>query len=228
MERNQENQNEEVNVQAPLYNPVYQSLINWNADRNDLSVVSGWLNQGSMFKFTITMDSSPYVHAYPGVVDGDLVFQVITSDHDVITNFSTSSPPPYVVTAPLDTKPMPHLGGEIDPAIAVERVDNWANTLKRSEWLLQQTTNETMFQAMIIPADDIETGMQYGAFFALKDGEEDDYIFDLILVNLDTNEVLDGKKTVYYDMTRPVPPYKPGFGREKANFGLLNFVETLP
>lgn len=224
METSQQNQAEETKLQKS-YNPIYDSMITWNVYRNSEPEVDGWLNQGNMFEFTIDMGTSPYLHAYPGVYDGKMVFQLITSGNDVMANFSAEVVPSNVVTVNVSTKPMP-LGGEIDPAKAIERVGNWNNSTIREEWIENTTSIGMMYQAFVIPGDDIVSNQKHGAYYALKAGAEDDYIADLIIVNLESGKVV-YLGTVYFDMTRPVPPYKPSGETMKANFGLLNFIETL-
>lgn len=238
METNHENQTNLSTDQAKTIDEVFLSIMEWNDLRNDAVAMSDVLGDGNMFYFTIPLDAtSPYVHAYPGIINGNLVYQLITSENDKAINFQLNVHPTTVRTCPVETKQMPGVGGTIPQLEAMTRVGNWNNTLTRESWIGTETTNETMFQAFIIPVDDIVSNQKHAAYFALKAGPESDFIADLIIINTQTNELMtipatevevDGglETTTYYDMVRPVPPYKAGLGREKANFGLLNFVEA--
>ncbi len=241
METNKENQTQErasSNDQAKPIDPVYQSMINWNENRNVYSTMSSVLATGNMFNFNIVLDEdSKYVHAYPGYIDGQLIYQLIASEYDKEINFEMDITPENVETCSVQNKQFP-LGGPIPQPEAATRVGRWNNSTTRNTWILAETTNENLFQAFIIPVEDIVSGEDHAAYFALKDGEEDDYIADLVIINTETGMLMTTEPVVpvemetevgivYYDMVRPVPPYKAGFGREKVNFGLLNYVESL-
>lgn len=214
---------------------VYVSIQDWNAIRNDEVAVSAVLDQGNVFSFSITFDplDSPYIHAYPAIIEGQMFFQVIASGDDKIVNFDIDERPPGVVTCEVTTKQLPsEVTGTITPKEAFTRLGNWEDTETREEWIGNATAAELMYQAFNIPSEDIVSGDPHNAFFALRyDSTASVYVADLIIINTSTNIVVSVVSkvdttlgTTFYDMTKPVPPFVALDGRALINFGLLNYA----
>ncbi|MEL1242816.1 hypothetical protein AAEO56_00970 [Flavobacterium sp. DGU11] len=158
-------------------------------------------NSGFFFTIPKTNDdvTGLYYHAYPGIEKGLLKFYLIRSDHDTEEGYNEK----YVIEATIKNL----TGMDIIPeAIAKERIDTWVKN--HNGWIDNQLDSEdSMYLAFGIPIDDVEPG-SITVYFALAPYTSEitgqSYNADLILYRK-----YDGAGESYFNLVRPVPPFKP-------------------
>lgn len=203
-------------------NEVYESMKAWNVAKNNVQALKEIFSKVNMFDFSaVDVEDSEFIHVYPGILNGELVFNTVASIHDKASAYKPDVLMPFVTTSAAQTAPFGDMNGEISKKEAERRVHYWNENA--SEWIERQVADRCMYQAFKIPAEDIRQGNVHEAFFALTRGTTSRTAFtaDLIIVNRenDRSPII----AIYHDMVRPVPPFKPL--EEKAEFGLLNYVE---
>lgn len=155
-------------------------------------------------------------HAYPGVIDGVLNFLIIASSFDTKEKFSEST---VLTTSIISANSMFH----ISDREAVQRIAAWQVGYK--EWIKTQLhTEDSIYQAFNIPADDLVEGETIDAYFALApaNSKSKESLADLII-----SRNGDGSKKIndsFYDLVRPVPPFKPRPWPDKNEFYLLTLL----
>lgn len=193
----------------PTMEVMLTAMRNWQNILKDSVALEQYLSQGHYFTYTV-VDKSEFLHAYPGILNGIMVFFVMPAIYDV----------PMASTAKimLNTQTCPLIseygsGSEIDPTIAKLRISAWEEHYQT--WIPQQVnTVDGMFQAFVIPSKQLNADT-YTVYMALAINDAVNpnpfYRADLILTN--------SLNVTYYDTVRPVPPFKP---YKLQEFNMLN------
>lgn len=151
------------------------------------------------------------MHVYPGIDANDnLVYLVIPACYDNQAYESQLAQNTQV--CPLE----PSLGnGQITPSEALLRIRNWQ--INYPTWVPAQVqTTYSIYQAMVIPAEDLQTE-HYMCYLALKSSTgPTGYKADLIIDDGDSDT------PAFYDTVRPVPPFKST--ADRASFYLLTLA----
>lgn len=193
-------------------------------NQSGLANMTSWLNQGNMFSYVRDTtnqpypgDTSAYVHAYPGITTtGDLVFFVISGYLDTPSNPNIAA---NVTVCPIATgQASPGQGGNITPAEALARINNWA--LYHNNWIASNiSTQNSIFQCFVIPQEDSAQGTTHNAFLALQTNSTapGGYNSDIIVQDVDTAQIY------YMDTIRFCPPYGTG-SMAPSRFYLLSLI----
>ena len=230
-------------------NQAIDGMTIWSDLRNDSGQMRTYLNQGGCFNFVPTgmapitaptkhqKSVEPIeencIHAYPTIIGDELNFLVLNSAYDTKTlsldviaaHSSLCAIAPFIV--PEKKNDSANTEGAIDDPEAWERINNWIEY--HNPWIKEQVkTEDGMYQAFVIPTEDMLFGATHQAIFALveeipetpikQDLDSTIYTADLIIENTSSSEV-------YMDTVMPVPPFRPGL-TAKENFYLLSIAET--
>lgn len=191
---------------------IKESLAQWKNILNDVKELEKYLSQGNYFQFELPDYAlgSEVLHVYPGIHEETTYFFVIPAQYDNAEYAETFDQ--YTTVCKLAK----YVGGghTIPTDEAKLRMASW-NTLY-TQWIPKQVNSKAgMFQAFVVPTDDVEVESVY-MFLALKatPAAEVSYEADLIVTNDNNEEVL------FDDFVRPVPPYGQG-STNKDKFYLL-------
>jgi hypothetical protein len=187
-------------------NAIIDNIKSWGLARTNKEgqLFKQLFRQDIAFFFTIpeTTDNETelYYHAYPGLEKGQLKFYLIRSDHDTETGYNEK----YVIEAAIETL---NSMDRIPEETAKKRIDTW--TTDHDSWIDRQLdTEDSIYLAFGIPLDDMGPG-PITAYFALAPHNDglagQGYTADLILYRKSD----DGQGDAYFDLVRPVPPFKP-------------------
>jgi hypothetical protein len=166
-----------------------------------------------------------YYHAYPGITDdGELKYYMIHAIYDTEEYFERGILE-YIVECKILRFGEHLVGSPISPAEADRLIGNWEK--KHKEWIPKQTDSiDGMYRAIAIPEADIPDDKPLIGFFALKENlngieqeQDSNLIADLVFWDLKHQAFLN--REIYYDLARPVPPFKKGSALAEENFYLL-------
>lgn len=176
---------------------ILASIQNWLAIRNNDAQLISFLSQGYTFEYDFnTQETSPYIHAYPGINNGQLYFFMIPSNYDCeeyskdIDLYTTICP----VTWPMGTNRIPS-------STAKARINAWKNNYQI--WVPKQTkTTDGIFMAFNIAVQDFES-FDPTVSLGLKGSgtTASPFTAELIVTNPTASAVF------YDDYTTPVPPF---------------------
>lgn len=200
------------------------------------------LNQGALFRInpevmpkleSYEKENKMHIHAYPGILDGELKFFLINSEKDkldlIMAEKETINKNIFVADViGMDeslvsklNKSKPSKNGCLSLREATKRIARWS--LIKESWIKNQINNtEGIFQAISIPLIDLKPNCDIYAFFALTETKtKNKYKADLIIWDCFNKEInsIDSEDSLD-DLCRPVPP----FGEDNyamADFGLL-------
>jgi hypothetical protein len=200
------------------------------------------LNQGVLFRInpevmppleSYQKEKKMHVHAYPGIIDGELKFFLINSEKDKHNLILAKNEPlnKYIFVADvtgmdaslvskLNTS-KPSEKRSLSLSEAMNRISRWS--LIKESWIKNRINNtEGMFQAISIPLIDLKPNCDIYAFFALTETKtKNKYQADLIIwdcYNKEINSV--NSFDSLDDLCRPVPPFD-GEYVLMEDFGLL-------
>ncbi len=205
---------------------MQQAIRNWMDNRDNKSVLERLFAIGNAFCFELEdeLPADSYLHAYPSITEsGNLQFIVIPSQYDVKN--APDGAFSHATQCNVQVHPFSHgLGGPLPEEVAIKRMEDWDN--EHVPWISENVaTPNGIYEALVIPADDIITGDVHWAFFALKTqpAATGGFAADLIIYNQSTMQIVypQSISPLYYDMVRPVPPYG-GEGTKREAFYLLN------
>lgn len=192
-----------------------------------LNLMQQWYGQGNMFSFQrdpgnqpIPPDPEAYVHAYPGIHNGQLVFFVISAYLDSPNTVNIEN---YVQVCPIatGTPTATSTTGNIPVSEALMRIDAW-NT-GHNAWLQANiAATDSIFQCYIIPQNDTATGNQHNAFLALNSdsGAPGGAIADAIIEDIGSGQL------VYMDTVDFIPPM--GGSNTKKGKERFHLLDLLP
>jgi hypothetical protein len=175
-------------------------------------------------KNVLPPDEKAYYHAYPGISeDGELKYYMIHALYDTEEYFEKGILE-YIVECKILRLGEQLIGSPISPAEANRLIGNWEKNHK--EWIPKQTDSTYgMYRAFAIPEADIPQEKPLIGFFALKENlngieqEDSNLVADLVFWDLKYQTFLHSES--YYDLARPVPPFKKGSALAEENFYLL-------
>jgi hypothetical protein len=200
------------------------SLFASKRNQAGLATMTSWLNQGNMFSYPRDNNNQPYpgdssanVHAYPGITsNGSLVFFVISGYLDVPSNPNIAA---NITVCQIATgQASSGQGGNITPAEALNRINNWA--LYHNNWIASNiSTPNSIFQCFVIPQEDSAQGTTHNAFLALESNSTAPGGFEADIIVQD----VDSAKIYYMDTVGFCPPYGSG-SMSPARFYLLSLI----
>jgi hypothetical protein len=181
---------------------------------NGANTMKGWYTNKNAFPYTRDNNNQPippateaYIHVYPGIVSGTLVFFVISAYKDVSSNASSIAGD-VEVCATTWIDPSSNTG-------LAELTHYWANNYK--PWISNNIT--TIFQAFRIPQSDSSYGTTHNAILALKsDSSATGVVSDVVVQDID------GQTIEYFDTAMPVPPFPGGGGLSESDFYLYTLL----
>jgi len=187
-------------------NEIKFCVKNWSQIRQKPTQSSILLNNVSGFFFHINEinENEKCLHAYIGLEENELKCFLLASCDDTEEAFQSD---PHIVnkigiyTLNNDFSESHQLPSDV----ALSRINNWH--LNKERWIIEQsTTKDGVFQAFVIPYDDIQPDNIYIAFFGLKPDTKNPtgFVAELIIQNNSKDSIK------FYDTVRPVPPFKPG------------------
>lgn len=208
-------------------NQICESIGRWNALRaqKDADKLNALFANGNSFYYQRNVlgeeegaSRSAYIHVYPGVTDNKLMLFLISANRDnELQDLSSEGILPYISVSPLLQSP--GLGSEIPEQEALLRIEAWEDD--HVNWIENQVqTKENIFQAFAIPSGDVELGRKLKIFFALKLNVGNIATADLVVYEKSDDGGLTPNR--YYDMARPVPPFRPDGGLQQQDFYLLS------
>jgi len=208
---------------------IRESIGRWNAlrDQKDADKLNALFADGNSFYYQRNVlgeeegggaSRSAYIHVYPGVTDNKLMLFIISANRDnELQDLSSEGILPYITVSPL-LEPS-NLGSEIPEQEALLRIEAWEED--HVTWIENQVdTKENIFQAFAIPSGDVELGRKLKIFFALKLNAANVATADLVVYEKSDDGGLTPNR--YYDMARPVPPFRPDGGLQQSDFYLLS------
>jgi hypothetical protein len=180
---------------------------------NGTNTMKGWYNNRNAFAYTRDNNNQPippateaYIHVYPGIVNSQLVFFVISAEKDVSTNTNIKNDVETCATTWIDPSSTTGLA---------QLAHYWENNYKA--WISNNIT--TIFQAFQIPQSDSSYGTTHNAILALKsDSSATGVLADVVVQDID------GQAIQYFDTARPVPPFPGGGGLTEADFYLYTLL----
>ncbi len=201
---------EPIDVLRPTFHELQQAINNYKNILKDSPALVSLFNQGQWFSYTRENFeiSSSYVHAYPGVLGGQLVFLMIPSAYD---NKDTPNIQDYVQLCPISLEDR---SNRISSKTALARINRWHNN--HAHWIPTQVDSEYgMFQAFNISSEDFEDEFVFISLglLAAADVDSPDRA-DMIVGNGNLNAM------VYDDFVKPVPPF--GASAAASSFYLLS------
>lgn len=207
---------------------IVQNIKNWNAARSNLAEMNILLNQGNGFTLSLNVNNHPentYVHAYPAVSsNGQMLFYYIASQHDTQQQFNSQEGiTPFIFETPVVNFTVPNLPEDtpIPPSEALNRIQNW--TQYHNTWIPYQMNQPSgIYQAFVIPSDDIIPNIPYKSYFALAEQSGMPIVMTADLILWD--EISTPNSKTFEDMVRPVPPFGIGQGTDQNDFFLLNYA----
>lgn len=206
---------------------IRESIAAWNTLRSqkDATKLDALFANGNNFNYERNVlgedgaSRSAYIHVYPGVTNNKLMLFLISANRDNQTqDESTEGILPYIAVSHLNESS--NVGGEISTQEALHRIEAWEDD--HTTWIANQVeTRENIFQAFAIPSGDVEVARKLKIYFALKPNPEGgDAIADLVVYEKSNDGELTPSR--YYDMARPVPPFRPDGGLQQSDFYLLS------
>lgn len=207
-------------------NEITTAMALFASKRNQagLATMTSWLNQGNMFSYPRDAnnqpypgDSSAYVHAYPGITStGNLVFFVISGYLDTPNNPNIAS---NITVCQIATgQASSGQGGNITPAEALNRINNWS--VNHNNWISTNiAATNSIFQCFVIPQEDSAQGTAHNAFLALESNSTapGGYNPDIIVQDVNTAQIY------YMDTVGFCPPYGSG-SMAASRFYLLSLI----
>ncbi|MCH2225745.1 MAG: hypothetical protein MK066_13325 [Crocinitomicaceae bacterium] len=188
-----------------LLQEIIIAMQKWEDIRSDASKLTQKFNQGNGFVVPTDLEvKGSYIHAYPGINNGELTFFLINAEDDVKANQSNLAS--YITVCPvsqisIDLSPTDDRSGtDISKTEAIRRVRNWRDS--SDDWL-QAHIGNGIFQALLVPMGDYVANNVHSTFFALA-GNSRNYSADLITRDEKIGTV---SLTSFHDMVRPVPPF---------------------
>lgn len=193
---------------------IKQSVANWHNVLNNNIKLLEYFGQGNCFNYNFTQAmgvGSDYVHAYPAVKNGQLIFLMIPSKYDNAAYATTINNYVTECDVALQLK-----DNRISKKEASKRITAWNNNY--TTWTpAQVNTPAGMFQAFAIHVSDFEPAaspnrtINFGLIAQPTLAQQ--YTADLIITNVEMTA------TYYDDMVRSVPPY--GTAADQSSFYLL-------
>jgi len=181
---------------------IKQCIANWHNVLNNNIKLLEYFGQGNSFNyiFTQTMGTgSDYVHAYPAVKNGQLIFLMIPSKYDNAAYAATINNYVTECDVALQLK-----DNRISKKEASKRINAWNNNY--ITWTPAQVASAAgMFQAFAIQVVDFEPSanpnrtINFGLIAQPTLAQQ--YTADLIVTNVEMTA------TYYDDMAQAVPPY---------------------
>ncbi|MFL9842848.1 hypothetical protein [Flavobacterium rhizosphaerae] len=185
---------------------IIAAMHKWQRYKTDTKVIVNLFNAGNHFFYELPSDyditDSNYIHAYPGIMNGNLYFFLIPSQYDKPTCQNTFE---QYTTACIVTNAVG--GGQTMPAPEAQaRIDRWI--LEYPTWIPEQIARpDGIFMGFAIPRTDFGTiGEQGTVYMALRpnDTAGDPDIADMVIATTSSTGSL-----VYDDSSMPVPPFIP-------------------
>ena len=193
---------------------IKQSIANWHNVLNNSIKLIEYFGQGNCFNYNFIQAmgvGSDYIHAYPAVKNGQLIFLMIPSKYDTAAYATTINNYVTECDVALQLK-----DNRISKKEAVKRMKAWNDNYVT--WTpAQVNTPAGMFQAFAIQISDFEPSanpirtINFGLIAQPTLAQQ--YTADLIVTNVELTA------TYYDDMTIPVPPY--GATAAQSSFYLL-------
>jgi len=204
-------------------NQILECIGRWNDLRlsKNSEAINACFEKGNSFLFEtddFVKGKDIFMHVYPGVTaSGELKFFLISSQNDNAEQSTTARSLDSCITV-CDLSEDKYLGDQITPEDAIGRIENWKH--HHTEWINNQVqTPDNIFQAFSIPSEDIINGDDLRVFLGLKPSESG-YDADLIVFDsVAGNELL--YNSAFFDMVKPVPPFKAVGELKESNFYLL-------
>lgn len=195
---------------------IIDSLQNWESARQKQN--SKYFKQlftgalGFSFRLLKEDPKPSYYHVYPGVEDNRLVFYIISSNFDNEKGYQDKAVIKSNSIALQATLPIPD-------SEAVKRIALWQSTYEK--WIDKQVrTPENIFQAFFVPADDLAFDTDVNVYFALAEDKDKPDVIEADLIISRSADSLRVDK--FFDLVRPVPPFKPIDGMDQVSFYLLS------
>lgn len=214
---------------------VEDAIEHWNLNRGSATALNSYVSDIDYFEIDLSSIPAPvtgeYLHVYPGVVDENLenkawVFYLLDDDDNA------ESTPLFNYIGFSGGFQDPVERAEIPDELALARITNWTD--EHEDWIdTKVTSQDGVFQAYLVPFEDLNTTTVFHAYFALIPilGPPNSYEAELIIYNPDTKKVVgsylpdegSGLET-YSNTVRIVPPFSAleEDARHQDNFYLLN------
>lgn len=216
---------------------IKEALAKWRSARLSGKEATEILGQGVLFRVdvqkviaTVGPDPlpPPYIHAYPGVHKGKLVFFLINSLLDsswVFEKEGGQKMAQHIITEEvmymdevlfsmfMHTEKGVYFGekGNIGAKEAIKRITHWS--LSKNKWINSKTnSSEGLFEAFTIPAKDLRQDVEVFALFGLKEANGNHIpVADLIFWDKEKFILSKaGPALEFEDVVRPVPPFGQG------------------
>jgi hypothetical protein len=207
---------------------ILEGIRNWNSIKStsDFSTIERLFGKSTGYEIYINsgrmiQDLTVNFHSYLACLDQKLFYCLIESSKDTEEQYNSKEGIlPFITICELFEKPFPESDSLviITPKEAEQLVNNWEK--HKDIWIKENVSIEDGFyNALVIPKSDLKTDTNYSCFFALKQNDSPiDFTADLVLTDYQNQLV-----TNYYDLVRPVPPFKIG-ELDKSRFFLLNLA----
>lgn len=217
----------ELSDTKTLIKPNFMTLIEITAamqayadqrNTNGTNTMKGWYSNLNAFPYTrdnnnqpIPPDTEAYVHLYPGIVNNELIFFVISAYKDVSTNTNIANDVELCATTWINPGP-PSSSSASAPDQSMPKKDalpliqNWINNYK--PWISKNIgTTNSIFQGFKLPQMDSSYGNTHNAILALHENSSAVGVIADVVV-----QDIDGQSVEYFDTAVPVPPFPPGVG----------------
>jgi len=163
-------------------------------------------------------------HCYVGVWEEKLHYFIIDSLRDTEIQYTSSEGLlPFIAECKMSTAPFPESFAQdiISKEQAQTLVDNWEKY--GDEWIaVQRSTENYLYQAFVIPQLDILFSQPYDAYFGLNQKPLlPTFTPDLVLCLASAGDI---NIINYFDLVRPVPPFKAVGELAKDKFYLLELA----
>lgn len=209
------------------FEEIKENIRHWNEIRTNSELLKSYFSNAVSFEIKFSIQSMPnvgeYIHFYPAISNGNLVFYVIKSidDKSAVHEENPTSFTSYIETSEI-ARESPNEARQADiqsipVEAALERVLDWNKY--GEDWIDAKAENGGIYQALSVP---VEEGFPEGditVFFALKS------VDDPQSINFRADLILFSGGAVFYDTVRPVPPFGQG---EEAAFYLLEAAVGVP
>ncbi|ALM47487.1 hypothetical protein AMR72_00410 [Flavobacterium psychrophilum] len=178
---------------------IKQSIASWTSTRENAKVLNKKFQQGNSFSYDVPpyADASSYLHVYPGLFDGQLLFFVIPAEYD--NEQYAEEIDKYTIVCPAENGLSG--GHNITPTEANARILAWEE--HHVAWIQQKVnTVDGVFQAFEIATEDFEAASVVITLGLKKTPKAElDFNADMIVTNKINTQL------VYDDFSRPIPPF---------------------
>ena len=219
---------------------ITRAIARWQHAKRNPNKLRKLLGTGKFFPVYPTEQSDDpkrrFLHAYPGIHKGRLLFFVINALRDTEEQHHTGDGLLSCISiCEIEDFDLIEDIDPIPPGEAIKRILSWHD--HHEKWIRKEvTTIDGPFECYVIPQKGLGVNRDYQAFFALQSGiVSEDFRADLVLFDPQarTFPQVDHKENNFFDTVRLVPPFPPGEltvenpELKKANFFLMNLAERL-